>query len=168
MINDDSERNRSAPPITDSEQAILAFSDMVYKLACVRCGSSLDADDVYQNVFYRYLKYHPDFKDMEHQRAWFVRTTVNCSISLLTGSWRRRTMGLNEQIPAAPNEKIGVYEAVLKLPIKLRTVIHLHYYEGYSINEIAKMLRLKEGTIKSRLHRARIELRKELDMDDLM
>ncbi|MCH5279199.1 MAG: sigma-70 family RNA polymerase sigma factor [Christensenellaceae bacterium] len=149
-------------PIVDSEQVVLQFSDTVYRLALVRCKNRTDADDVFQNVFYRYLKYKPSFESQRHQRAWFVRTTINCSNSLLANVWRKRTTELDKNLPAEDTIDLTVYDAVLRLPQKQKTAIHLYYYEGYTVAEIAKIMASPQGTVKSWLSRARAALEKEL------
>lgn len=149
-------------PITDSEQVVLQFADMVYRLALVRCKNRTDADDVFQNVFYRYLKYTPSFESFRHQRAWFVRATINCSNSLLASVWRKRTTELDENLPAEETSDLTVYNAVRRLPKDQKTVIHLYYYEGYTVAEIADIMTSPQGTVKSWLSRARTTLKKEL------
>lgn len=147
----------------DSVDEILdRYSAMVYRLAFARTKSRFDADDILQEVFLRYIRFKPDCRDEEHCKAWLIRTTVNCSKTLLTSAWFRKTAPLNDTLYSEMEEHSEVYYAVLSLPAKYRTVIHLFYYEEYAVAEIADLLKCKQSTVKSQLHRARIMLRAKL------
>lgn len=137
-------------------------SDTVYKLAISRTRDSHSAADVFQEVFYRYFKKRPCFSSEEHERAWIIRATINCSKSLLSSFWNKHTVQLDETLPAAPIADNGVYNEVLKLPVKYRTIIYLFYYEGLSITEISEAMKMKENTVKSHLFRARKLLKERL------
>ena len=140
---------------------------MVYRLAFLRTKSAADAEDVLQEVFVRCLRSNPAWADAEHQKAWFIRVTINCSKSLVTSAWRRHATPL-ETVPEPDSlltemqEETDVYGAVLQLPQKYRTAIHLYYYEGYSVREIAQMTGSTEPAVKSQLFRARELLREQL------
>ncbi len=147
----------------DSAAAVLSrYADMVYRLAFARTKSRYDADDILQEVFLRYIRSAPDFQEEEHCRAWLIRTTVNCSKTLLMSAWFRKTVPLDDTLVAEMRETGEVYDAVLRLPKAYRTVVHLYYYEGYSVAEIGGLLGCKEATVKTRLHRARNLLRDTL------
>lgn len=147
----------------DSAAAVLSrYADMVYRLAFARTKSRYDADDILQEVFLRYIRSAPDFQEEEHCRAWLIRTTVNCSKTLLMPAWFRKTVPLDDTLVAEMRETGEVYDAVLRLPKAYRTVVHLYYYEGYSVAEIGGLLGCKEATVKTRLHRARNLLRDTL------
>lgn len=147
----------------DSAAAVLSrYADMVYRLAFARTKSRYDADDILQEVFLRYIRSAPDFQEEEHCRAWLIRTTVNCSKTLLMSAWFRKTVPLDDTLVAEMRETGEVYDAVLRLPKTYRTVVHLYYYEGYSVAEIGGLLGCKEATVKTRLHRARNLLRDTL------
>jgi RNA polymerase sigma-70 factor (ECF subfamily) len=147
--------------------------NMVYKLAFVYMKSEFDAEDVYQNVFERYLKNEPEFDSLEHEKAWFIVTTINVCKSMLSSSWQRHTKVLDdvewEQVLSRTSrEKMTqedgtLLEAVLKLPDNYRVVVQLFYYEDYSVREIAKLLKIKEGTVTTQLNRARRKIKKMLD-----
>ena len=145
------------------EEAVRRFGEMVWRLALARMASVPDAEDVFQEVFLRYFRHEGKLNSDEHRRAWLIRCTVNRAKSALTSPWRRRVMPLEtaEQLGVA-EENRAVYAAVLALPPHYRTVIHLHYYEGFSVAEIAEQLGCAEGNVKARLHRARARLREAL------
>lgn len=142
------------------------YSNMIFRLAFARTKNSHDAHDILQEVFLRYIKSNKDFINEEHKKAWLIKTTINCSKTLLSSAWFRKTTGLDDNITQELKEKSEVYYAVLKLPKKYRTVIHLFYYEDMSITEIANLLNIKESTIKSQLHRARKKLKEILKEEE--
>ncbi len=158
------ENNRFAAP----EAAFEKYADTVYRLAFVRTKSKFDADDILQEVFLRYIKVWQKMESEEHVKAMLIRITVNCSNSLLTSNWFKKTEQLNETIPASQlvSDK-STLEEVLKLPQKYRTVIHLHYYMGYSIEKIANITSTKPATVKTQLSRGREKLKNALEMEDL-
>lgn len=159
---------QSEPVNNDLDALFQTYGDMVYRLALVRTRSIADAEDVVQEVFLRCLKNNPAFESAEHQKAWLLKVTVNCSKTLLGSAFRRHSV---------PEDAIGelksedelpdstVYDAVLKLPEKYRTAIHLYYYEDYSVKEIATVMHTTESTVKSWLHRARGMLKETLGGD---
>ena len=136
------------------------WGDMVWRLALARTASVPDAEDVFQEVFLRYFHHEDRFESDEHRKAWLLRCTINRCKSVAASPWRRRT------VPLETAEEVGVeddyrevYAAVLSLPAKYRAVIHLHYFEGLSVAEIAAALQSTEGTVKSQLSRGRALLR---------
>ena len=143
-------------------RTIEKYFSMVYKLALSQTKSTVNAEDVTQEVFLRYIQNQDKLQSEEHAKAWLIRVTVNCSKSLFLSSWFKRTVPLEEDIPFDTPEKGEVYYAVLELPQKYRTVIHLFYYEDMSVREIAESLGEKETTVKSQLHRGREMLKKLL------
>lgn len=110
----------------------------------------------------RYIRNKPCCCDEEHRKAWLIRTTINCSKTLLNSAWFRKTTSLNDTLYFEMKEHSEVYYAVLSLPVKYRTVIHLYYYEDYAVADIADLLKSKPSTVKSQLHRARNMLRVKL------
>ena len=134
----------------------------VYRLALCRMQNVADAEDVYQDVFLRLFGQNTADWDDERMKAWLIRTTVNRCADLYRFRLRRPTLSL-EEVPdmARPvdDEARELWAAVAKLPEKQRTVIHLHYAEGYSCEELAAMLHLPAATVRSRLHRGRKQLK---------
>lgn len=149
-------------PTAEVSHTIEKYFAMVYKLALSQTKNTANAEDVTQEVFLRYLQHKDELASEEHIKAWLIRVTVNCSKSLFTSSWFKRTVPLEEDIPFDTPEKGEVYYAVLELPKKYRAVIHLFYYEEMSVREIAQSLGEKETTVKSQLHRGREMLKKML------
>lgn len=131
------------------------YIDMVYRLALSRTKSREHAEDVSQDVFMKLLQNKKKFDNEEHLKAWLLRVTINLTKDLFSSHWYRTTDELDENITYEATENSGVYDAVMELPQKYRTVIHLHYYEGYRVEEIALITNSSAGTVKSQLHRAR-------------
>jgi RNA polymerase sigma-70 factor (ECF subfamily) len=138
------------------------YCNTVYRLAFARTKNTYDADDILQTVFVKLCGTDMQFRDEEHIKAWLIRVTVNTSKNLMTSAWMRLTDGMDDNLSAEMQEKSEVYYAVMKLPTKYRTVVHLHYYEGYTAAQIARLLSSKEATVKTQLRRAREKLEKEL------
>ena len=141
-------------------RAVNRWGDMVYRLALARTASVPDAEDVFQEVFLRFFRHEDELDTDEHRKAWLIRCTVNRCKSLLASPWRKRI------VPLETAEEVGVeddyrevYSAVLSLPAKYRAAIHLHYFEGLSVAEMAQALGVPEGTVKSQLSRGRALLR---------
>ena len=143
-------------------EAFKKHSDMVYRLAVARVKNKYDADDILQEVFLRFIKHKDKVENDEHLKALLIRITINCSKSLLTSNWFKRTEPLSENLSVS-DEASDTLDAVMRLSQKYRTVIHMHYYMGYSVDEIAKILKSKPSTVKSQLHRARKQLKIDLE-----
>lgn len=147
------------------ENVVKKYSDMVYRLAFSRIRNKSDADDIYQEVFLRYLKNKKQFKSEEHRKAWLIRVTINCSKNQWAFSWMKKTMPLDENIVFETEEENNLQDELNKLPMKYRAVIHLFYYEDLSIEEISVVLNRKSSTIRTQLTRARYKLKDILKED---
>lgn len=157
------------PPLTQEQihQVVARHSLLVYRLAYARTGTRHDADDVYQEVFLRYIGAAPAFRDAEHEKAWFIRVTVNVCRNFWKSAWRRRTVALTEGTgPAADplaEAEDGLKEALNDLPPRSRTVIHLHYEENMTAEEIAGALHMTAPAVRMLLSRARKKLKASLN-----
>ncbi len=138
---------------------------MVYRLALARAGNSADAEDIFQEVFLRYVSKAPAFTSEEHRKAWLLRVTVNCARKLHAAPWRRLTEPLSDLLAAPEPEESGLWDALQRLRPEDRTVLHLYYYEELSTGEIARLLGCRPGTVRSRLTRARERLREQYKED---
>lgn len=159
--------SESAVPLS-LEALYEAYADMIYRLALVRTRNRSDAEDVLQDVFFRCLRRQPVFSDREHQKAWLLTAAINSSKSLLGSAFRRHSSGEEglALLSVEPKEESGVYEALLSLPEKYRTAVHLYYYEGYAVKEIGEFMSCPESTVKSYLFRARGLLKERLKGED--
>lgn len=144
------------------ERIVKRYAAPIYRLAYARTGNHADAQDVMQEVFLRLLRANPALESEDHCRAWLLRVAANCANDLFRAPWRR-SQPLSEGLPAPEPETGGVLEAVLALPGKYRIPVHLYYYEGLSVAEIAAALGRSEGVVKTRLFRARGMLRLALE-----
>ena len=133
----------------DSPEAVIRrYSDMVYRLAFARTGNRSDAEDLYQEVFLRYLTRAPAFTSDANR--------------FHTAPWRKRTEPLSEALSVPAPEGEDLWEELRRLPEKDRTVLHLYYYEDMTTEEIAKLLDRNPATVRSQLLRARAKLKKLL------
>ena len=128
-------------------------------------GDPADAEDALQEVFCKRLYRAPGFPSPEQERRWLFRVAVNqCRDELRR---RRRMAGpLPEDLPAPQVTDLGLWERVAALPEKQRTVVHLHYAEGYSVQEIAEVLGVTASAVKMRLARARAALRQAWEVEE--
>lgn len=131
---------------------------MVFRLALAYLKNIQDAEDITQDVFVKVLKKDKTFEFDEGEKAWLIRVTINASKDLLKSAWFKRTIAINEDIPFHEEEQSDLFYAVMSLDRKYSTIIHLYYYEDYSVKEISHLLRIKEGTVQTRLYRARRKL----------
>ena len=141
------------------------YHDMVYRLALSCTKSRQDAEDVVQTVFLKLLDGKSPPPRPGKERAWLAQVTVNASRDLLRAFWRRRTEPLDESIPFEDPQESELFSAVMALPPKYRAAVHLHYYEGYTLEEIAGLLHISPSAVSMRLHRARKLLRSSLEDD---
>ena len=142
----------------DSPEAVIRrYSDMVYRLAFARTGNRSDAEDLYQEVFLRYLTRAPAFTSEEHRKAWLLRVAVNCANRFHTAPWRKRTEPLSEALSVPAPEGEDLWEELRRLPERDRTVLHLYYYEDMTTEEIAQMLGRNPATVRSQLLRAKLK-----------
>ena len=143
----------------DWEYLVTQNETRLYRAALAILGDPYEAEDTVQDAFVRYLEKAPS--NLEQPSAWLMRVLVNGCKSRLRLAWRR-VGPLPETLPAPTPEERDELEELFSLPPEDRAVIHLHYYEGYSTDEIAHMLGCRPGTVRSRLSRAREKLRKLL------
>ncbi len=143
------------------------YADLVRRLCALHVKNRQDTEDIFQTVFLKYLLYPGTFQSAEHEKAWFVRVTVNACRDVLRSLLRKNTVPLEaaEELSAGSSENREVLQAVLSLPPKYKDAIYLHYYEGYSAVEIAKILQKKENTVYTWLARGRELLRQQLGGD---
>lgn len=139
------------------------YSTMLIKLAFTYVKNIVDAEDITQDVLVSLMKRNKGFDSEEHEKAWLLRVTINKCKNHLKSSWNRLKVPLEEDISYLPKEQVEVLSIVLDLPDKYRTVIHLFYYEDYSINEIAKMMMRRPATIGTWLSRGRNLLKQKLE-----
>lgn len=143
------------------------YADLVRRICALHVKNRQDTEDIFQTVFLKYLLYSGTFQSAVHEKAWFVRVTVNACRDVLRSLFRRNTVPLEtaEELSAGNSENREVLQAVLSLPAKYKDAIYLHYYEGYTAAEIAEILQKKENTVYTWLARGRELLRQQLGGD---
>lgn len=149
----------------DIDKAVRTYADMVLRLAVVNTNNRTEAEDIFQEVFLKLIRYQDSITSEEHLKAWLIRVTINQSHSHTGSFWNKFTGGFNDKVELkdekAEEELYGmeatsdVTRAVMALPLKYRRVIHLFYYEEFSVKEIAEILNEKEATVKTHLARGR-------------
>lgn len=155
----------------DIEEVLEEYSDMVYRIAYTQMKQRADVDDVYQEVFLRLIKNYQKIKSKEHLKYWLIRVTMNCCYSMLGSSWKKHqakydeNQHVPEQIIEKDEDLENLLEACFELKEKDRLIIHLFYFEGYSLKEIAELLEMSLSAVKTRLSRARDTLREKVGGD---
>ena len=142
------------------EELVEEYSNMLFRICLVIAGNEWDAQDVIQDVFCRYIERAPAFRDSAHERAWLIKVAVNRCRDMHRFRLRHPQTDLDEisaycELP----EQSEVLAALMKLPESLKSVIYLHYIEGYKTFEIADMLGISLNAVKKRLERGRKALR---------
>lgn len=149
----------------EANRAVEKYSDMIRRICMVNLKSHADTEDVFQTVFLKYVLSPKEFENEEHEKAWFIRVTMNCCKDFFRSLQYRRTEPLDVlKDYAAPltQESTEVLAAVMRLPKKYRQPVYLCYYEGYTAVEAAKLLGKNTNTVYTLLARAKKLLRTEL------
>lgn len=149
-------------------RAVEKYADTVFRICILHLKNKNDAEDIFQEVFLKFALNDKEFENANHEKAWIIRVTINACKDLIKSFFRSRTISIDELISVADEEKEDlsyVLEAVLKLPVKYRDAIYLHYYEGYSALEIGEILGKNENTVYSILSRGRSMLKESLEGD---
>ena len=146
-------------------RAIERYSDTVRRLCMVHLKNDADTEDIFQTVFLKYVLSSVSFESEEHEKAWFIRVTINACKDLLKSFFHRHTISLDDvtERPAElPPDYRDVWEAVISLPEKYRDVVYLHYYEGCTAPQISRILGKNVHTIYTLLTRSKQMLREKL------
>lgn len=152
----------------ETTKAIERYSDTVRRLCAVHLKNDADTEDIFQTVFLKYALSSVSFENEEHEKAWFIRVTINACRDLLKNFFRRHTSPLDEAVayPAEmPPDYGDVWEAVFALPPQYRDVVYLHYFEEYTAPQISRILGKNVNTVYTLLTRSRQMLRERLGGD---
>jgi len=139
-------------------QAVERYADTVRRICLLHLKNYHDTEDIFQSVFLKYLLYDGTFENDEHEKAWFIRVTINACKDLLKSFYHKKIVpieAIQEMAFTIDNEYSYVLEAVLSLPKKYKDIVYLFYFEGYNANEISKITGKKENTVYTLLARAR-------------
>lgn len=147
-------------------RAIEQHGDTVRRLCMIHLKNHADTEDIFQTVFLKYALSSTVFESPQHENAWFIRVTLNACRDLLRSFHRSHVVSLEELYPVPDTMEQThreVLEAVLALPEKYRIAIYLHYYEGYSAPEIAKLTRRTVSGVYTLLNRGKAMLKEVLE-----
>lgn len=150
------------PPV---EMLVESYRSNLYAASFSVTKNAQDAEDVVQDTFIQYLSQKKEFESEQHIRAWLLRVAINKAKNKNNTFFRKNTLPLEDYIETLSfesEESSELFETVLKLPEKYRIVIHLFYYEDYSVNEISDILKVTPSNVKARLSRGRMSLRNTL------
>ena len=130
------------------------YGNLLYRICLVSLGNSADAEDAVQDTFLKYMQKAPAFESGEHEKAWLIRVAVNTCRDII--KHRRPQVDIDTVQQSAPQPESGeVMAALMSLPEKFRTVLVLHYVEGYSVAETAKIIGKSPSAVKMRLQKGR-------------
>ncbi|MCM1544945.1 MAG: sigma-70 family RNA polymerase sigma factor [Ruminococcus sp.] len=141
---------------------VSTYSQTLFRAAYMVLHSQADSEDAVQDVFVKLIRKNPKFNNTEHEKAWLLRVTINTAKDILRKRKHDHLQIVQEVPDFDDNGNSDLLEAVLSLDEKYSTVIHLYYYEDYSITEIGKLLSLPAATVGTRLSRARDMLKNKL------
>ena len=152
--------------MTESEyiSAVKRNSQRLYLIAFSYTQNQFDAEDIMQNAFAKLWKSKKEFESDAHTDRWLTRVCVNECRDFFR-LYFRKAVSLDDAKRIAVNDKhfnTDLFNAVSSLKKKERLAVHLFYYEDLPIAEIAELMKTKEGTVKSLLHRARKSLKAKL------
>ena len=140
----------------DVQYIVENYGNMLYKLASAQLNNKSDAYDVLQDVMLKIHAVKPKWNDEEHMKAWLLRVVINKSRDYNKSLWNKKTFALDEAFGISVNNPdYDLQNVVMNLPEKYRLALYLHYYEGYKISEISKILKVGESGIKKRLVKGR-------------
>lgn len=150
----------------DIRETVMEYSDVLYRICIVILCNEQDAQDAIQDTFCRYLEKKPKFRDKEHEKAWLIKVATNICRDMMRFRLRHPKIYIDEveNNLVAPEQKEVLVE-LLELPVKQKTVLYLHYIEGYQAKEIADILGITESAVKTRLWRGRKQMRETVNME---
>jgi len=143
-----------------------SHKNMIYRICFAYMKNAADTEDVIQETFIRLIKSGAAFANAEHEKAWLIRTATNLCKNNLRHWWRRReNLDDHEGLQTHAFEVDNIFDIVMTLPDKYKTVVYLYYYEGYDSTEISSILQKPQSTIRYLLMKARNILREKLGGD---
>lgn len=149
------------------EHYIIQYRSTVFRLAYSIVKNREDADDITQDAFMKLYISEISFERDENVKAWLIRVTINLSKDLLKSGWRRHRAELTDDIPFESSREELLLDSVKKLKADYSIIIYLFYYERYTVNEIARLRNTTSAAVRTKLTRARGQLRKLLSKEDL-
>ncbi len=152
---------------TEVQQVIQNYGNLLYRTAYILLGNAHDVQDVLQEVMIKYMEKAPDFQDVEHEKAWLLKVTANLCKDFLRFNRRHSYISLEDlELTSREPEDRNILKEVISLPSKWKTVLLLHYVEGYPLREIAGILGISENAVKKRVQRGKEALQKKLTISE--
>ncbi|MBQ8992685.1 MAG: sigma-70 family RNA polymerase sigma factor [Turicibacter sp.] len=162
------------PVDTVVERLIEQYGQEVYKIAYFYMKETQLAEDVFQEVFYKVIKNYHKFNHQSSEKTWLIRITINTCKDMLRTSWIKRvkTFGVWQDSEHEYEKPYDIekketnkelYELIQQLPQKYKEILLLFYYKDLTYEEISEILQIPEGTVRSRLSRAREKLKKMMN-----
>lgn len=164
-----SERRLTEHMKLKTEELVDKYNKSIYALAFSICKNNADAQDIVQDTFIKYHLTNIEFESEEHIKAWLFRVAINKSKNVMKSFWKKSRVSFEDyinEIKFENDESKGLFEEVMKLPEKYRIVIHLFYYEDYSVKEISHCLKISESNVCVRLNRARKMLKEKVNLNE--
>ena len=152
---------------TEVQQVIQNYGNLLYRTAYILLGNAHDVQGVLQEVMIKYMEKAPDFQDVEHEKAWLLKVTANLCKDFLRFNRRHSYISLEDlELTSREPEDRNILKEVISLPSKWKTVLLLHYVEGYPLREIAGILGISENAVKKRVQRGKEALQKKLTISE--
>lgn len=150
------------------EDLITKYSSAVFRCAYSYVNNRSDAEDIMQEVFLKYLVKKPIFNNATHEKAWFMRVTINMCKSYLRSSWLKKRAPMDDDVKdeICIEKDPDLWDKVKQLPEKYRVVVELHFIEGYTIKEISMILKKNQSTVGTWLERGKKLLRKAMEAEE--
>ena len=149
------------------DEVIKRYKGLIYRTAYLNLKVKSYKEDVFQDIIIKYLTKKKDFENEKHEKNWIYRTTINHCMNLSKTAWIRYTAPIEiEKLELKTEEEYRRLEELDKLSPKYKSVVQLYYYEDLSVEQISQILNISEETVRTRLYRARKELKIEIERGD--
>ena len=149
-------------------QKLEKYKNTVFRAAYSYCGNKSDAEDISQEVFLKFYTLDRVFQSENEEKAWLIRVTVNKCKDIFKSSWYKTKTSLEEcrEVYSMNESQSELIDVLMSIPEKYRIVIHLYYYEQYSVQEISEITSRKESTVQTHLQRGRKLIEKKLKEEE--
>ena len=151
---------------SDVAGVIDTYADTVKRICMVYVKNTVETEDIFQTVFFKYATSDIHFDGPNHLKSWLIKTTVNQCKDTLKSFFRKYRVNLDDVVEPSSEDPIDygfLYEALKKLPSNYRMVLYLQYYEGYNANEIGKIMHKNVNTIYTWIGRAKDQLQGSIE-----
>lgn len=150
----------------EAQRFVTDYADPILRLCMTYSLTREDAQDICQEIFLKLLEQEKEFTDREHEKAYIIKMAINACKNLLKSAGKRRVVPMDqaEQVPAPEGECSELIQLIRTLPEHYGAVVYLFYYEGYSLDEIAKLCSCTPAAARKRLSRSRKLLAKKLEV----